>query len=93
MFEVVFHSCRTGWTGEPLSINPFGDDNGIPFVFVTDEEQRILWPASDDVPAGRRVVRGGVDVAACLDRIENNWTDALPKSLRERVAAGRAFVM
>jgi uncharacterized protein YbdZ (MbtH family) len=75
-----------------LSINPFGDDNGSPFVFVTDEEQRILWPASDDVPARRRAVRGGVDLAACLDRIENNSTDAPPKSLRERVAAGRAVM-
>jgi uncharacterized protein YbdZ (MbtH family) len=83
----------TRWTGEPFSINPFGDDNGSPFVFVTHEEQRILRPALDDVPAGRRVVRGEVDLAACLDHIENNWTDALPKSLRERVAAGPAFVM
>jgi uncharacterized protein YbdZ (MbtH family) len=84
----------TRWTGEPLSINPFGDDdNGSPVVFVSDEEQRILWPALDDVPAGGRVMRGEVDLASCLDHIENNWTDALPKSLRERVAAGRAFAM
>jgi MbtH protein len=83
----------TRWTGEPLSINPFGDDNGSPFVFVTGEEQRILWPASDDIPAGGRVVRGEVDLAACLDHIETNWTDAQATSLRERVAAGQAFVM
>ncbi len=66
-----------------MSINPFGDDNGSPFGFATDEEQHILWPALDDVPAGRRVMRGEVDLGAS-HHIENNWTDALPKSLRER---------
>ena len=51
----------TRWTGEPLSINPFDDDNGSLFVLVNDEEQHILWPAFADVPAGRRVVHGEVD--------------------------------
>ncbi|MGB7165180.1 MAG: MbtH family protein, partial [Mycobacterium sp.] len=27
--------------------------------------------------------------AACLDYIEQNWTDIRPKSLRERLAQGR----
>jgi uncharacterized protein YbdZ (MbtH family) len=45
----------------------------------------------DDVPGGRRVVRGEGDLAACLDHVENNWTDALPKSLRERLASGQGF--
>jgi uncharacterized protein YbdZ (MbtH family) len=83
----------TRWTGEPLSINPFGDGNGSAFVVVADEEQHISCPAVEHVPAGWRVVRGLVDLAASLDHIENNWTEALPKSLRERVAAGPAFVM
>jgi uncharacterized protein YbdZ (MbtH family) len=47
---------------------------------------------ASDVTAGWLVVRGEVDLAACLDHIENNWTDAQPTSLRERVAPGRAFV-
>jgi hypothetical protein len=38
-------------------------------------------------------VRGEVDLAVRLDHIENNWTDAQPTSLRERVTAGQAFVM
>ena len=76
-----------------MSINAFGAGNGSAFVVVADEEQHVSCPAVEDVPAGWRVVRGLVDLAACLDHIENNWTDALPKSLRERVAAGRAFVM
>ena len=80
-----------GW--RTVEHQSFRDDNGSPFVFVTDEEQHILWPDLADVPAGRRVVHGEADLAACLDHIENNWTDAMPKSLRERVAAGRAFVL
>ncbi|HYB39236.1 MAG TPA: MbtH family protein [Mycobacterium sp.] len=61
-----------------MSINPFDDDNGSFFVSVNDEEQH------------RRVVYGEADHAACLDYIEHNWTDIRPKSLRERLAEGRA---
>ena len=61
------------------------------FVLVNDEEQHSLWPAFADVPAGWRVVYGEADRAGCLDYIEENWPDIRPKSLRERLAAGRAF--
>jgi uncharacterized protein YbdZ (MbtH family) len=62
------------------------------FVLVNDEEQHSLWPAFADVPAGWRVVYGEADRrAACLDYIEQNWTDIRPKSLRERLAEGRDF--
>ena len=73
-----------------MSVNPFDDDNGSFFVAVYDEEQRSLWPTFADVPAGCRVVYGEADRAACLDYIEQNWTDIRPKSLFERLAAGRA---
>jgi uncharacterized protein YbdZ (MbtH family) len=43
-----------------------------------------------DVPAGWRVVYGEAERAACLDDIEQNWTDIRPKSLRDPLAAGRA---
>jgi uncharacterized protein YbdZ (MbtH family) len=36
-------------------------------------------------PAGWRVVYGEGDRAACLDYIEQNWTDIRPRSLRERL--------
>jgi uncharacterized protein YbdZ (MbtH family) len=80
----------TGCSGEPVSVNPFDDDNGSFFVLVNDEEQHSLWPVFADVPAGWRVVYGEADRAACLDYIEQNWTDIRPKSLRERLAEGRA---
>ena len=50
-----------------------------------------MWAAFADVPVGWRVVYGEAERAACLDYIEQNWTDIRPKSLRERLAQGRAF--
>jgi uncharacterized protein YbdZ (MbtH family) len=78
-------------SGELVSINPFDDDNGSFFVLVNDEEQHSLWPAFADVPTGWRLVYGEADRAACLDYIEENWTDIRPKSLRERLAEDRGF--
>ena len=76
--------------GALVSINPFDDDAGSFFVLVNDEEQHSLWPAFADVSVGWRVVYGKAGRAACLDYIEQNWTDIRPKSLRETLAAGRA---
>jgi uncharacterized protein YbdZ (MbtH family) len=86
---VCIVSTSTRWLGEPVSINPFDDDNGSFLVLVNDEEQHSLWPVFADVPAGWRVVYGEADRAACLDYIEQNWTDIRPKSLRDRLE-GRA---
>ena len=41
--------------------------------------------------AGWRVVDGEADRTACLDYIEQNWPDIRPKSLRDRLAGGRAI--
>jgi uncharacterized protein YbdZ (MbtH family) len=68
----------------------FDDDTGSFLVLVDDEEQPSLWRAFADVLAGWRVVYGEAERAACLDYIEQNWTDIRPKSLRERLAEGRA---
>ena len=76
-------------SGEPVSINPFDDDNGTFFVLVNDEEQHSLWPTFADVPAGWRVAYGEADRAACLEYIEQNWPDIRPKSLRDRLAEGQ----
>jgi uncharacterized protein YbdZ (MbtH family) len=76
-------------SGDSVSINPFDDDDGSFFVLVNDEEQHSLWPAFADVPAGWRVAYGEGDRAACLDYIEQNWTDIRPRTLRERLATGQ----
>lgn len=93
MPPVPFGSCYTrrleGYE-ESVSVNPFDDESGRFLVLVNDEEQHSLWPTFADVPTGWRVVYGEADRAACLDYIDQNWTDIRPKSLRERLAAARA---
>ncbi|CAM4472995.1 MbtH-like protein [Mycobacterium basiliense] len=74
---------------EPLTVNPFDDDNGIFYVLVNDEDQHSLWPVYADIPAGWRVVFGEAARSACLDFIDEHWTDIRPKSLRERLTQER----
>ncbi|MCV7076861.1 MbtH family protein [Mycobacterium szulgai] len=73
-----------------MSLNPFDDDNGTFVVLVNDEEQHSLWPTFADVPEGWRVTFGEAGRAACLEYIDQNWTDIRPKSLRDKLAQGRA---
>ena len=63
--------------------NPFDNENGTFVVLVNDENQHSLWPAFADVPAGWRIVLGDATRQACLEYIEQNWTDMRPKSLVE----------
>ncbi|GAA3988746.1 MbtH family protein [Allokutzneria multivorans] len=63
--------------------NPFEDENGTYHVLVNDENQHSLWPTFADVPEGWRVVLADTTRQACLDHIEQNWTDMRPKSLIE----------
>jgi uncharacterized protein YbdZ (MbtH family) len=86
---VLLKLMSTRRSGEPMSVNPFDDDSGSFFVLVNDEEQHSLWPAFADVPAGWQVVYGEADRAACLEYIEQNWTDIRPKSLRQRLEESR----
>ncbi|HZC90048.1 MAG TPA: MbtH family protein [Mycobacterium sp.] len=69
-----------------MTINPFDDQDGVFFVLANNEEQHSLWPTLAEIPAGWRVVYGEADRAACLDYIEQKWTDIRPKSLREKLA-------
>ena len=69
-----------------VSSNPFDDDNGRFLVLVNEEEQHSLWPTFAEVPEGWRVVFGESDRAACMEYIEQNWTDIRPLSLRTRLA-------
>ncbi|GAA4671358.1 MbtH family protein [Gordonia humi] len=76
-----------------MTTNPFDDETGTFFVLVNDEDQHSLWPSFADVPAGWRVVHGGrtgTDRAACIEYVEQNWTDLRPRSLREAMADGPA---
>ncbi|WP_166639700.1 MULTISPECIES: MbtH family protein [Amycolatopsis] len=61
--------------------NPFEDENGTFLVLVNAENQHSLWPSTVDVPAGWRTVHGEDTRAACLEYVEQNWTDLRPASL------------
>ncbi len=73
-----------------MSTNPFDDEDGRFYVLVNDEEQYSLWPTFAEVPAGWRVVFGEESRAACVEYVEQNWTDMRPKSLRDAMAADEA---
>ncbi|MFF9901022.1 MbtH family protein [Streptomyces longispororuber] len=61
--------------------NPFDDDNGTYLVLVNAERQHSLWPAAIDVPAGWSTAFGAARRTACLDHVEEHWTDMRPASL------------
>jgi uncharacterized protein YbdZ (MbtH family) len=77
-----------------MSANPFDDESGTFYVLVNGEEQYSLWPTFKQVPGGWTVAfgaDGGTTRQACLDYVDQTWTDMRPKSLRDRMtAAGRA---
>ena len=63
-------------------MNPFDDPEGRFLVLVNDEEQHSLWPSRRSVPAGWRIVHAADSRQACLDYVENHWTDLRPLSAR-----------
>ncbi len=73
--------------------NPFDDENGEFVVLVNQELQYSLWPTFREIPAGWTAVGPRGTRKACLDYIEENWTDMRPKSLVDQMnkdAAERA---
>ncbi|WP_062214278.1 MbtH family protein [Streptomyces sp. NBRC 109706] len=66
-----------------MSSNPFEDEDASYYVLVNDEAQYSLWPAFAEIPAGWNAVHGQDSRQACLDYINENWTDMRPKSLVE----------
>jgi MbtH protein len=61
--------------------NPFEDPDGTYVVLVNDEGQHSIWPSFVDVPAGWTVAHGEDSRNACLDFVNENWTDMRPASL------------
>jgi MbtH protein len=51
-------------------------------VLINDEEQYSIWSGSVPVPAGWRVVHGPGGKQACLDYVDEVWTDLTPRSVR-----------
>ena len=67
--------------------NPFEDENATYHVLVNDEGQYSLWPSFKDVPQGWTIAKKSDSRAACLNYINQNWTDMRPNSLIERMNA------
>jgi glycopeptidolipid biosynthesis protein len=82
--EVQAIGAATG-LGEPLSTNPFDDEDATFVVLINDEQQHSLWPSFADVPAGWRVIYGEASRGECLDYVERNWPDIRPRSLRHKL--------
>jgi MbtH protein len=61
--------------------NPFEDNDGRYLVLTNEEGQHSLWPAFVAVPDGWTTVHGEDSRQACLDYVEEHWTDMRPKSL------------
>ena len=65
--------------------NPFEDENTTYHVLINDEGQHSLWPTFKEVPPGWTIIHHADSRAACLEYINQNWTDMRPKSLIERM--------
>ncbi|MNI42369.1 MbtH-like protein [compost metagenome] len=61
--------------------NPFEREDRDYFVLVNDEGQHSLWPAFITVPQGWSIVLGQTNRQACIDYINENWSDLRPRSL------------
>ena len=61
--------------------NPFEDPDGTYLSLINDEGQYSLWPAFVEVPAGWNVAHPQDTRQACLDYINEHWTDMRPQSL------------
>jgi len=61
--------------------NPFEDETATYLVLINDEDQYSLWPSFIDVPRGWTVAHSTDSRQACLDYINQTWTDMRPKSL------------
>ncbi|MBV8223658.1 MAG: MbtH family protein [Verrucomicrobia bacterium] len=67
--------------------NPFEDANGTYIVLINDEGQYSLWPDFVEIPAGWTSVHQQDTRQACLDYINQNWTDMRPRSLIQSMNA------
>ena len=65
--------------------NPFEDENGVYHVLINEEGQHSLWPSFIEVPQGWTIIHKSDSRAACLEFINQNWTDMRPNSLIKRM--------
>lgn len=66
-----------------------GDDTTVYAVVYNHEEQYSIWPVERELPLGWTKEGTQGTKKACLDRIEEVWTDMRPLSLRKQMKAGQ----
>ena len=69
--------------------NPFEDTDGTYLALVNDEGQYSLWPAFAEVPAGWAIAHPQDTREACLNYINEHWTDMRPRSLIDAMDGSR----
>jgi MbtH protein len=72
---------------ELIMTNPFENDDATYLVLINDEAQHSLWPSFIDVPRGWRIAHPQDSRQACLDYVNQHWTDMRPKSLVDAMRA------
>jgi MbtH protein len=75
--------------------NPFEQDDAEYVVLVNDDGQYSLWPVFAAIPPGWWVCLQRTSRKACLEFVENIWTDMRPRRLvsRSAVPADRGRVV
>lgn len=58
-------------------------------IAINGEEQYSIWPVKRELPAGWRLIGWRGPKQACLERIEEIWTDMRPLSLRKKMDAAK----
>jgi MbtH protein len=61
------------------------DDTQTYQVVVNHEEQYSIWPESRELPLGWKAAGFVGTKEACLEHIEEVWTDMRPLSLRQKM--------
>jgi MbtH protein len=71
-------------------MNDVSSDESLYAVVVNEEGFYSVWAVDRPLPAGWSNEGTTGTEAACLDRIEQVWTDMRPRSIRERDARASA---
>jgi MbtH protein len=62
------------------------DDKATYIVVMNHEEQYSIWSADRALPSGWQAIGTAQTKQACLDYIDEHWTDMRPLSLRQAMA-------
>jgi MbtH protein len=66
--------------GAPQMSNPFDDQGGVFVVLINDQDQHSLWPAAAEIPAGWSIACEQSPRQACIEYVNENWTDMRPET-------------